>query len=77
MLSFPLRKKRYSILREGTDVAHLSKTFKPLPDIILLCQGYCLLVKKHKQGIHLRYGFYIRPSSALNLQLVFGFNQSL
>ena len=36
---------------------HSSERFKPLSVVELICQGYCWIGKKHKQGIQLYYAY--------------------
>ena len=54
-----------------------SKIFKPLSDIILLCEVYCRIGKCTNKELNYVMVFIMRPSSTLKLQFVFDFNESL
>ena len=56
---------------------HSLKRFKPLSDIILLCQGYCWTGKNINKEFSCVMVFIMRPSSTLKLQFIFDFNECL
>ena len=58
---------------------HSSKRFKPLSAIIFLCQGYCWIGKNTSKEFNcvMLMVLIIRPSGALNLDFLFGFNECL
>ena len=74
-----LRKKRYTILHEGTDaythsVAYSSKRFKPLSNIWLY-QSYWWIRRNTNKEFSCVMVLIMRPGSTF--QLVFGYNESL
>ena len=48
-----------------------TKKIELLSDIILLCQGYCWIGKKHKQGIQLSYGVFNETKQLFEILICF------